>query len=422
MLSHFSYANLEIESDLFVFFPARRRTLHLGKLQICENGVCCPAPLCSNQQLTMRLCGVGNSCPIGFVCEGRGCCPEPMPLCPNGGRATQKCVLGSECPPGYGCTPLGGCCLLSLEPACPAQHSAICQCSPTNACPTQATCTMGTCCASCICLAVAAYNQVPGTQCQSSSQCNGFSSECARCMQSVCMCVNGAASNGATCLQMPRILLQKARPIFSPLSSFSSSTFGTDLRILIGRLPKKGTNSADACMFLKTLNALFLQARTGCDQYGSPCKFVLSTARRKPLFAPVGNVTEEPLWFSVAARRRCMMNASLANIDADSTCLPNEKCINGECRMKLWPGEYGCASDAECSSRCTNTYCERKSDKNVPQCQCSNGMLLYGRCFNECPKGFHESGAYCMHDDEESFWKDANAQNQLNKLLNAGSC
>ncbi|KHN74563.1 hypothetical protein Tcan_08784 [Toxocara canis] len=47
-------------------------------------------------------------------------------------------------------------------------------------------------------------------------------------------------------------------------------------------------------MFLKTLNALFLQARTGCDQYGSPCKFVLSTARRKPLFAPVGNVTEEP--------------------------------------------------------------------------------------------------------------------------------
>uniref|UniRef100_A0A915AL21 EB domain-containing protein n=1 Tax=Parascaris univalens TaxID=6257 RepID=A0A915AL21_PARUN len=336
--------------------------------QVCDNGLCCPTPVCSNQQLALRLCGIGNSCPIGYVCEGRGCCPEPMPLCPSGGRATQKCVLGSECPPGYGCTPLGGCCLLSLEPACPAQQSAVCQCSPTNACPLHAKCMMGTCCTT----AVAAFNQVPGTQCQSSAQCNGYASACARCTQSICVCTNGAASNGATCLQMPRALLQ--------------------------------------------------QARSGCDQYGSPCKFVLSTARRKPLFAPIGNITEEPLWFNVMTKRLCLLDTSMAGIDADSTCLPNEKCISGECRMKLWPGEYGCMSDEECSSRCVNTYCERKSDKNVPQCQCSNGMLLYGRCFNECPEGFHESGAYCMHNNEELFWKDANAQNALSKLLNSGSC
>lgn len=55
----------------------------------------------------MSVCGVGNACPMGYICEGRGCCPEPMPLCPNGGRATQKCNRGIDCPPGYGCTPMG---------------------------------------------------------------------------------------------------------------------------------------------------------------------------------------------------------------------------------------------------------------------------------------------------------------------------
>ncbi|CAJ0959177.1 unnamed protein product, partial [Mesorhabditis belari] len=70
----------------------------------------------------------------------------------------------------------------------------------------------------------------------------------------------------------------------------------------------------------------------------------------------------------------------------DNTCLPNEKCIEGKCKSKLWPGEYGCESDEECSSRCPNTYCEkRKSDKNVAQCQYKDGMLLYGRCYKmEC--------------------------------------
>lgn len=40
----------------------------------------------------------------------------------------------------------------------------------------------------------------------------------------------------------------------------------------------------------------------------------------------------------------------------------------------------------------------------------------------DCPEGFHESGAYCMHDDEEGFWKDAVAQENLKYLLNKDQC
>lgn len=74
------------------------------------------------------------------------------------------------------------------------------------------------------------------------------------------------------------------------------------------------------------------RARHGCDQYGSPCKFHLSGARRKPLFAPVGNNTDNPLWYNVAGDRFCLTN-STNGIDPDSTCLPSEKCIDGKCRM-----------------------------------------------------------------------------------------
>uniref|UniRef100_A0A914PFI9 EB domain-containing protein n=1 Tax=Panagrolaimus davidi TaxID=227884 RepID=A0A914PFI9_9BILA len=335
--------------------------------QMCENGVCCPMPVCSqNGQVAMSVCGLGNACPMGYICEGRGCCPEPMPLCPNGGRANQRCYRGSDCPAGFGCTPMGGCCLLSLEPMCPMRQNAICQCSSSNQCPSQATCNMGTCCTS----AVATYNSVPGNRCQHSSQCNGYSNNCASCQQSICVCLKDSYSNGAACIQGTPIILR--------------------------------------------------QARNGCDQYGSPCRFHLSAARRKPLFAPVGNVTDNPLWYNVAGERLCVINDP--EIDPDSTCLPSEKCIDGKCRMKLWPGEYGCKSDLECSSRCGNTYCEQKSDKNVPQCQCRNGLLLYGRCFEKCPKGFHESGAYCMHDDEEAFWENGEAQEGLQLLLNDGQC
>ncbi|EYB99677.1 hypothetical protein Y032_0121g998 [Ancylostoma ceylanicum] len=335
----------------------------------CENGVCCAMPMCSTGIIAASVCGMGNSCPMGFVCEGRGCCQEPPPLCPNGGRASQRCNRGAECPPGFGCTPLGGCCLLSMEPVCPARTNAICQCSPNSACPSGATCTMGTCCAK----AVALFNQIPGSQCQASTQCNGYSTSCAQCTQGICACVNGAASNGASCLQMSSRIL--------------------------------------------TL------ARNGCDQYGSPCTVLLSTARRKPIIAPVGNITETPLFFNVANERKCVANATDVNFDPDSTCLPNEKCINGECRMKLWPGEYGCSTDEECTSRCPNTYCEKKkSDKNVAQCQCRDGQLLFGRCFSQCPQGFHESGAYCMHDDEDAFWSDGDAQDRIKALLNSSPC
>ncbi|CAJ0609647.1 unnamed protein product [Cylicocyclus nassatus] len=337
----------------------------------CENGVCCAMPMCSTGVVAASVCGAGNSCPIGFVCEGRGCCQEPPPICPNGGRAFQRCSRGTECPPGFGCTPLGGCCLLSMEPVCPPQSHPICQCSPNRACPMGATCTMGTCCAAAS--ALAQFSQIPGSKCQASSQCNGYMNSCAQCTQGICACVNGAASNGASCLQMPA----------------------------------------------KTL----ILARNGCDQYGSPCNVYLSSARRKPIIAPVGNITETPLFFNVAKERHCVSNSTIPDFDPDSTCLPNEKCIDGICRMKLWPGEYGCISDEECSSRCVNTYCERKrSDKNVAQCQCRDGLLLFGRCFSQCPHGFHESGAYCMYDNEDLFWADGDAQDHIKALLNASPC
>ena len=57
---------------------------------------------------------------------------------------------------------------------------------------------------------------------------------------------------------------------------------------------------------------------------------------------------------------------------------------------------------------------ERKTDREIKR-QRSISV-------SQCPKGFHESGAYCMHDDEDTFWGDADAQDQLKALLNAGSC
>uniref|UniRef100_A0A1I8AUG4 Chitin-binding type-2 domain-containing protein n=1 Tax=Steinernema glaseri TaxID=37863 RepID=A0A1I8AUG4_9BILA len=269
--------------------------------QACENGLCCPLPICSNQQIATQTCGFGNACPLGFVCEGRGCCPEPLPLCPNGARASRKCLSGADCPAGSGCNQQGGCCPLSFDPICPMNLNPVCQCSSNEACPSGTSCYQGTCCSS-TSIAVA---QVPGAQCQQSGQCNGFSSGCAQCVQSVCVCVNGALSNGALCQQMAPATIQ--------------------------------------------------QARSGCDQ-------------------------------------------------------------------KLWPGEFGCSEDAECAARCPNTYCELRTDKKVGQCQCRDGLLLHGRCFQRCPKGFHESGAFCMHDDEDAFWKDAAAQDALKQLLNRGQC
>lgn len=59
------------------------------------------------------------------------------------------------------------------------------------------------------------YDHVPGTPCQVSSQCNGYDTGGAQCMQSICACTNGAASNGATCHQFnPAILLQVEHKFF----------------------------------------------------------------------------------------------------------------------------------------------------------------------------------------------------------------
>ncbi|VDL69633.1 unnamed protein product [Nippostrongylus brasiliensis] len=436
------------------------RTLDCGRVGVeCANGACCPLPTCPNNVVSTQRCAVGcaNCCPMGNTCINGGCCP--LPQCPSGGLALSICA-GRGCPVGTECVG-GGCCQL---PRCPSGLQATQRCQMGIGCARGHQCENGVCCAMPMCstgmiassvcgignscpmgydedavrnhhhyvqmvvgllrdvievlnvlqdLAVRHWEdaafyrwsrsvlvssiqsvnvhrtvlvqvalpvqwgrvapRIPGSQCHASTQCNGYSSSCAQCTQGVCACVNGAASNGASCLQMP--------------------------------------------------NKVLVVARNGCDQYGSPCRVLLSTARRRPIIAPVGNITETPLFFNVANERRCVANATDFAFDPDSTCLPNEKCINGECKMKLWPGEYGCTTDEECTSRCANTYCERmKSDKNVAQCQCRDGQLLYGRCFSQCPQGFHESGAYCMHDNEDAFWADADAQDRLKALLNAGQC
>ena len=46
------------------------------------------------------------------------------------------------------------------------------------------------------------------------------------------------------------------------------------------------------------------------------------------------------MFFNVAAVRHCVMKTNEANFDPDSTCLPNEKCINGECKMYAFLGMF----------------------------------------------------------------------------------
>uniref|UniRef100_A0A915EQC3 EB domain-containing protein n=1 Tax=Ditylenchus dipsaci TaxID=166011 RepID=A0A915EQC3_9BILA len=349
---------------------------------ICLKGLCCPPPTCSyTGQVPMSICGSGNSCPAGYFCDGHGCCPEPLPVCPNGGRAIQTCQRGVDCPAGYGCTAMGGCCQLRLDTSCPFNQYPVCQCSSNFACPNGALCNAGgTCCAP----TPAASFYVPGSRCKRSSDCQGHTSQSAECLQNTCVCTNGGYSNGASCVP--------ANPL------------------------------------------LLTMARGGCDQYGQPCRYLLSQSRRKPLFSPIGNSTyTEPLWYNVAAERSCVEDSAsfveqdnMLEYDPDNTCLPNEKCIDNRCKMRLWPGEYGCSTDQQCAARCPNTYCEARtgdeSKNNSPQCQCRDAFLLYGRCFERCPTGFHESGGHCRHDDEVAFWADTDAQTYLQKLLNEGQC
>ncbi|CAD5233615.1 unnamed protein product [Bursaphelenchus xylophilus] len=355
----------------------------------CTNGLCCTLPVCTyGGNVASSFCGTSNACPTGYYCERGACCPEPIPLCPSGGRSVMQCVKGSDCPSGYGCTSSGGCCQLVTDFVCPMNALPICQCSPTLSCPAGSACNSGMCCTTAQDSQESHSNPflsipgatvamaVPGTTCQASPQCSGYSSSGpgAQCQGDICICIKGAFSNGAACEPQAPIVIELAR--------------------------------------------------NGCDQYGSPCKYMLSSARRRPVFSPTKNATETPLWYNTAAAtiRRCPRSSPDNETSPDNTCLPNETCVKGECRMRLWPGEYGCESNAECSSRCKNTYCEHKTDKGVSQCQCSNGLLLYGRCFEKCPKGFHESGALCEHDDEDAFWASPASQNSLQKLLNTGTC
>ncbi|KAI6209210.1 hypothetical protein M3Y96_00197300 [Aphelenchoides besseyi] len=368
----------------------------------CVNGGCCALPTCpTSNQMAISFCAPQIQCPTGTECNTAisgaqalqrcgsaiGCMPGtscvnglccaglPIPsiplICPSGGNAIQECVRGTECPEGYGCTPEGGCCQLVniVDLICPTNSIPVCQCSPTNLCPSGSTCfpssATPTCCAS----TPTVYMAVPGIPCEASQQCAGYSNG-ASCLQNLCVCLQGSYSNGPSCVVQPPVVIQ--------------------------------------------------MARSGCDQFGSPCHYVLSSARRRPIFSPSGNNTEKPLWYNIAGERRCPRSAQ--DVDPDNTCLPNEKCVDTYCKLRLWPGEYGCSTDIECSSRCPNTYCEHRSDKNIPQCQCRNGLLLYGRCFDICPKGFHESGAYCHHDDEDAFWTNSIAQQEIQKLLNSGTC
>ncbi|KAI6243975.1 EB module [Aphelenchoides fujianensis] len=333
----------------------------------CVGGLCCPLPVCaSTGQVASSLCGPSSSCPSGQYCNGVACCV--LPVCPSGGTAIQSCVQGTECPSGYGCSSGGGCCPLVnvADVVCPIASYPICQCSSTSLCPTGSSCypsATPTCCAASPTVLMA----VPGVPCEASPQCSGYSNG-ASCYQNLCVCLKGSFSNGASCVYQDPIVIE--------------------------------------------------MAHSGCDQFGTPCRFVLSAARRRPLLSSNKNTTAEPLWFNVSGERRCPRDLP----EADNTCLPSETCVDGVCKTRLWPGEYGCSSDAECTSRCPNTYCEQKSDKNLPQCQCKSGMLLYGRCFDVCPRGFHESGAYCQHDNEDAFWADPAAQQEIQTLLNNGVC
>ncbi|KAI6205611.1 hypothetical protein M3Y94_00811700 [Aphelenchoides besseyi] len=349
----------------------------------CVSGSCCALPTCpTSNQMAISFCAPQIQCPVGTECNTAisACCPLelcpngkyshfimfliisfqvlkhcnvvvvrsdvcpscvnglccaslPIPsiplVCPSGGNAIQECVRGTECPEGYGCTPEGGCCQLVnvVDLICPTNSIPVCQCSPTNLCPSGSSCfpssVTPTCCAS----TPTVYMAVPGIPCEASQQCAGYSNG-ASCLQNMCVCLQGSYSNGPSCVVQPPVVIQ--------------------------------------------------MARSGCDQFGSPCRYVLSSARRRPIFSPSGNNTEKPLWYNIAGERRCPR--SVQDVDPDNTCLPNEKCIDTYCKLRLWPGEYGCLTDIECSSRCPNTYCEHRSDKNIPQCQCRNGLLLYGRC------------------------------------------
>ncbi|ETN69056.1 EB module [Necator americanus] len=375
----------------------------------CVNGGCCPLPQCPAGGLALTMCGT-RSCSVGNECVGGGCCP--LPRCPSGLQATQRCQRGIGCPRGHQCEN-GVCCAM---PTCSAGLIAASVCGMGNSCPMGFVCEVHP--QKFILPQHYKFNNVDAQrgECEEVVAKNRL-----HFAQMEAELFNGAVEE-LNALQDLDVLLSEDVAFYrwNQCAQHKRTQSANVLPIVLAhRVQRAQWERVVPKMPAKVLTL----ARNGCDQYGSPCTVLLSTARRKPIIAPVGNITDAPLFFNVATERRCVVNATDVNFDPDSTCLPNEKCINGECRMKLWPGEYGCITDDECTSRCPNTYCEKKkSDKNVAQCQCRDGQLLFGRCFSQCPPGFHESGAYCMHDDEDAFWADGDAQDRIKALLNASPC
>ena len=110
----------------------------------------------------------------------------------------------------------------------------------------------------------------PGMRCRRSTDCQGAAVGFAECMRNICVCTNGAHSNGAHCV----------RPNFG----------------------------------------LLRKARAGCDEFGSACRIHLIGALKQPMFAPemripgIGNEQlngirtqhqqqiETPLWFNPVAK------------------------------------------------------------------------------------------------------------------------
>lgn len=84
---------------------------------------------------------------------------------------------------------------------------------------------------------------MPGSSCQASPQCAGYTSG-AQCYQNLCVCIKGSISNGASCVVQQPLVIELAQ--------------------------------------------------NSCDQYGTPCKYSLSAARRKPVLSSLKNNTGEP--------------------------------------------------------------------------------------------------------------------------------
>lgn len=96
-------------------------------------------------------------------------------------------------------------------------------------------------------LAPTVFTTMPGTECEASPQCAGYPTG-AQCLENLCVCGQGSYSNGAACVVQQPMVIQTAQD--------------------------------------------------GCDQYGSPCRYVLSSVRRRPMLSVANNRTTDPRRFN----------------------------------------------------------------------------------------------------------------------------